>query len=207
MSAAPQNFSRRSHVEVFRMNTENITVENLRRVHVVGTSCSGKTTFAANLASILKVKHIELDALYWLPDWVERPKDEFLSLVEKTAAAGDAWVFDGNYSRARRIVWERATAIIWLNYSFPRTFYRAMNRTVRRVASGEEICAGNRETFRKAFMSRDSILLWVLTSYTEKRGEYTKLLSEAKPNDKEIFIFRQPQQAAEFLRQVRQRNG
>jgi len=187
------------------MNEENFTLENLRRVHVVGTSCSGKTTFAASLASILKVKHIELDALYWLPDWVERPKDEFLSLVEK-AVGGDAWILDGNYSRARAIVWERATAIVWLNYSFPRTFYRAINRTLRRITSGEEICAGNRETFQKAFMSRDSILLWVLTSYLEKRGEYTKLLGEAKPDGKEIFIFRHPKQAKEFLRQVGQKN-
>jgi adenylate kinase family enzyme len=184
------------------MNTENETLEKLRRVTVVGTSCSGKTTFAANLASILEVKHIELDALYWLPDWVERPKDEFLNSVEKETAK-DAWVSDGNYTRAREIVWRRATAIVWLDYSFPRTFYRSLSRTTRRIFSGEEVCAGNRESFRKAFMSRDSILLWVLTSYVEKRAEYTKLLGEAKPGDKEIFIFRHPKQAEEFLRQVR----
>jgi len=188
------------------MDSEEINIENLQRVTVVGTSCSGKTTFARNLASVLNVKHIELDALYWLPDWVERPKDEFLSLVEK-AAGGDAWVLDGNYSRARAIVWERATAIVWLNYSFPRTFYRATNRTMRRIASGEELFSGNRETFQKAFMSRDSILLWVLTSYIEKRSEYTKILGEGKLNDKEIFIFRHPKQAEEFLRQVRQINA
>lgn len=188
------------------MNDPTITLENLRRVVVVGTSCSGKTTFAANLAAILNARHIELDALYWLPDWVERPKQDFLELVEK-AVGGDAWISDGNYTRARAIVWRRATAIVWLDYSFPRTFYRAINRTVRRIATGAEICAGNRETFGKAFMSRDSILLWVLTSYVEKRGEYTKLLGEEKPDDKEIYIFRQPKQAKEFLRQIRQARG
>ena len=145
------------------MIIQPIKLELLKRVSVVGTSCSGKTTFARNLASVLNVKHIELDALYWLPDWVERPKDEFLSLVEK-AAGGDAWVLDGNYSRARLIVWERATAIVWLNYSFPRTFYRSINRTTHRVLSGERIYSGNRETFKKAFMDRDSILFWVLTT-------------------------------------------
>ncbi len=186
------------------MNKENITLENLRRVSVVGTSCSGKSTFAKNLASILNSKHIELDALSWLPDWVERPKDEFLDLVKKAAADDDAWVCDGNYSRARPIVWERATAIVWLDYSFPRTFYQAVNRTTRRVLSGEEICAGNRETFRQSFMSRDSILLWVLTSYSEKRRRYAKILSEDSLRGKEIYIFRQPKQAAEFLRQIKQ---
>jgi len=59
------------------MNTENITLENLRRIAVVGTSCSGKTTFAANLASIVNRKHIELDTIYWLPDWVKDRRTSF----------------------------------------------------------------------------------------------------------------------------------
>lgn len=185
------------------MKTEDVTIANLRRVSVVGTSCSGKTTFAENLASILNVRHIELDALSWLPDWVERPKDEFLDLTRE-AADEEAWIFDGNYSLTRKMVWGRATAIVWLNYSFPRTFYRALNRTTRRVLSGETICAGNRETFKQSFMSRDSILLWVLTSYHEKRRRYSKILQESKIDGKEIYIFRHPQQAKEFLHQIRQ---
>jgi len=185
------------------MTIQPVKLECLRRISVVGTSCSGKTTFAKNLAQILNVKHIELDAINWLPDWVERPKEEFLSLVEK-AADDDAWVFDGNYTRTREIVWRRATTIVWLNYSFPRTFYRAVNRTTRRVFTSERIYSGNRETFGKAFLSRDSILLWVLTTYHEKRRRYSKLLREDKLSEKEIFIFQHPSQAEEFLRQVAQ---
>ena len=185
------------------MIIEPLKLERLRRVSVVGTSCSGKTTFAKNLAQILNAKHIELDAINWLPDWVERPKHEFLNLVEK-ASAGDSWVFDGNYTRTREIVWQRSTAIVWLNYSFPRTLHRAVNRTMRRVVTGERIYAGNRETFGKAFMSRDSILLWVLTTYHKKRRRYTKLLREDNLSDKEIFIFRHPRQAEKFLRQIEQ---
>jgi adenylate kinase family enzyme len=183
------------------MKTEKVKTANLQRVSVVGTSCSGKTTFAKNLAQILKVKYIELDAINWLPDWVERPKEEFLDLVEKEAAS-DAWVFDGNYTRTREIVWGRATAIVWLNYSFPRTFYRAINRTTCRIVTGERVCSGNQETFRQSFMSRDSILLWVLTTYFEKRRRYTKLLREDDLREKEIFVFRHPKESEEFLRQV-----
>jgi adenylate kinase family enzyme len=43
---------------------------DLRRVAVVGTSCAGKTTFAAALAGKLQVPHIELDALHWRAGWV-----------------------------------------------------------------------------------------------------------------------------------------
>jgi adenylate kinase family enzyme len=37
------------------------------RILVVGTSCSGKSTFSRRLASILAIEHVELDALYWGP--------------------------------------------------------------------------------------------------------------------------------------------
>lgn len=91
---------------------------SLKRTVVIGTSCSGKTTFAVNLAQLLRVQHIELDALNWLPDWTERPKEEFRLIVVKAVSA-DEWVADGNYSKTRDIVWSRATAFVWLDYSFP----------------------------------------------------------------------------------------
>lgn len=185
------------------MNAENLKIENLRRVSVVGTSCSGKTTFARRLAGILSSKHVELDAIYWLPDWGERPNDEFLDLVEK-AAARKSWVFDGNYTRTREIVWGRATAIVWLDYSFPLTVYRSLNRTTRRILTGEAMWAGNRETFKMSFMSRESILWWVLTTYHEKRRRYTKLLGEDKLSEKDVFIFRHPAETENFLRRVEQ---
>ncbi len=179
------------------MHAKQFKPESLKRVSVVGTSCSGKTTFAKSLAQILKIKHVQLDAINFLPNWIERPKEEFLDLVEKEAAA-DVWVFDGNYTRTREIVWQRATAIVWLNYSFPRTFYRSLKRTTHRVFSREELYSGNRETFQKAFMSRDSILFWVLKTYHEKRRRYTKLLRKDGQSEKKIFIFEHPKQAENF---------
>ena len=43
----------------------------MQRLVVVGTSGSGKTTVAGQLALILGVPHIELDSLHWEPDWTE----------------------------------------------------------------------------------------------------------------------------------------
>ncbi|MPZ15785.1 MAG: hypothetical protein GEU73_15410 [Chloroflexi bacterium] len=51
---------------------------NLTRVVVVGTSCAGKTTLARRLARILASEHVELDSLYWGPEWTPRP--DFIQL-------------------------------------------------------------------------------------------------------------------------------
>ncbi len=96
----------------------------LERVIIVGTSCCGKTTFSRRLAEILKQPHIELDALYWGPNWVAKPADEFRRLVEN-AVSRDRWVVDGNYGLVRDVIWPKATLVIWLNYDFIVVFRRA----------------------------------------------------------------------------------
>ena len=67
------------------------------RVVVIGTSCSGKTTFARRLAEIIDCPWTELDRLHWLPDWEPRPLDDFRRLVAEKVSQ-DRWVIDGNYS-------------------------------------------------------------------------------------------------------------
>ena len=129
----------------------------LDRVIVVGTSCSGKTTLAKTLAHTLNVPHIEMDAIHWLPDWQARPTEEVRQLTA-AAVAARRWVADGNYSIVRDMLWGRATTLIWLNYSFPVVFGRALWRTTHRIITRQELFSGNRESFRQSFLSRNSIL-------------------------------------------------
>ena len=172
---------------------------DLRRVAVVGTSCSGKSTFAAALAAGLQVPHIELDALHWRADWVPAPREIFRQAVA-TATAADRWVSDGNYSVVRDLVWGRATAVIWLDYSFATVLRRALYRTARRALLREELYSGNRETFRKALLSRDSILWWVVTSYGRQRREYPRLFEHPAFAHLETVAFTGPREADAFLR-------
>ncbi|MFB3098236.1 MAG: AAA family ATPase, partial [Dehalococcoidia bacterium] len=90
---------------------------DLRRIVVVGSSCSGKTTLANSLSEKLGYSHIELDAIHWLPDWVPRPVEEFRKLTS-VVIGEESWVVDGNYSSVRDLVWPRATTLVWLNHPF-----------------------------------------------------------------------------------------
>lgn len=149
-----------------------------QRIIVVGTSCSGKSTLAGEIAGALGYRHIELDALYWLPDWQERDRDEFRAMVSEQVAA-DEWVLAGNYRRlAQDIVWSRGTHLVWLNYSFPLVMQRALRRTLGRALSRKELWPGVRESFRTSFMSRDSILLWVIKTFAKNRAEYRAIFDD-----------------------------
>ena len=151
------------------------TLITLERVVIIGSSCSGKTTMAKHVAAILQVPHIELDALHWLPEWQERPDSEFRELVS-SAVARERWVVDGNYNVVRDVVWQRATTLVWLNHSFPVVFWRAVSGTVIRSIGRRILFSGNKESIRQAFFSRDSMILWVIKTFHDRRRSTREVL-------------------------------
>ncbi len=144
-----------------------------RRINVVGSSGSGKTTFARRLAELKGVPYIEMDALYWRPQWREPSDAEFLPQVAE-AVAGEAWVLDGSYSRTRHIKWPRTEALVFLDLPKAVTVSRVLRRALRRIRSGEELWpgTGNRETVANVFLSRDSIVLWAAKMHGANRQRY-----------------------------------
>ena len=161
------------------------------RIAVVGPSGSGKTTLARALAGRLHLRCVEIDALQWAPDWTPVGEATLRASVEAALASG-RWVADGNYRRLHDLTLERAQFLVWLDYSLPRTVWQLLRRTFRRAARRELLWNGNRETFARAFFSRDSILLWLLRSHSHHRRQYLALLGAGAYPDLEIVRLRSP---------------
>lgn len=172
-----------------------------RRVVVVGTTGSGKTTVARRLAALLGCPHVELDALHWGPRWTPAPREVFRERVRRATAAA-RWVADGNYGQVRDVLWPAADTIVWLDYSLPVILGRLLRRTLRRCLLREELWAGNREDLRTAFLSRDSILLWALRTYRRRRREYPELFRRAEYRHLRVIRLRSPGETESWLRAV-----
>lgn len=113
------------------------------RYLVIGTSGSGKSTFAKKLARKIQASYIELDSHYWGPDWQAVPPEQFRhSVVEATQGA--CWVADGNYSAVRDLLWSRATHVVWLNYGRFTVFSRLLRRTLGHGITRKRLSHGNR---------------------------------------------------------------
>lgn len=148
----------------------------MRRVSVVGAAGSGKSTFAHRLAAVLGVEHVELDALFWGPDWTPRPREDFLADA-RHEIAGDAWVIDGNYSGLQDEIWARADAVVWLDPPRTAVMWRVYRRTLTRALDRSELWpgTGNRQRWRDALApwSKDSIVRFSweqLGRYPERYG-------------------------------------
>ncbi len=151
-----------------------------RRVVVYGPTGSGKTTVAARIAQSLGVSHIELDAIFWLPDWTEKSREEFraevITLLEDYQ---EGWVCDGNYSALRELILPRADTVVWLRLPFRVTFWRLLKRTVSRAWTKEPLWGGtNRESLLQAFFSRDSLLLYAITGRRRHHQKISHSLKE-----------------------------
>ena len=93
------------------------------RIVVVGTTSSGKSTLASQLAEVIGTDYIDLDALHWEPNWVGAKPEVFRERVETATSSRPvlskverAWVVAGNYHVVRDIIWQRAEIIVWLDY-------------------------------------------------------------------------------------------
>ncbi len=180
----------------YKSDENQNAMDSIHRVSVIGTSGSGKTTFAARLARLLAIPHIELDSLHWEPDWVEAPLEIFRGRVDR-ALSGERWVVDGNYSTVRDIVWSRADTVIWLDYALLRIFWRLTWRTLKRVLTRQELWNENRENWRNQF-SKDSIFLWVLTSRPRHHRDYPRLFQEY--SHLRVIRLYSPREAEEWLK-------
>ncbi|EIC86336.1 shikimate kinase [Serratia sp. M24T3] len=173
------------------------------KINVIGTSGSGKSTFARQLAQKLAIPYIEMDALFWQTNWQGSTDEQLFEKLEQ-AIAQPAWVLDGNYRRSQPIKWRDIDLIVWVDYSFGRTLYQAVKRAIMRASSGQELWVGtgNRETFRRSFFSRESIILWTLKTFYKNRKNYQQLMASPTGQRVKFVRIRSHQQAREFVAQI-----
>lgn len=176
-----------------------------RRIHVIGNSCSGKSTLAASLASKLGVPLVELDAINWRPGWVglnETAPAEFERLIGE-ATSGDAWVVAGSYAAfSKRVFWDRLETVVWLDMPLPLLLARVLARSWRRWRSKELLWGTNYENFWRQLMiwrRDDSLIWWIVTQQRPKRRSMLATQADARWAHIRFIRLRSPSEAKKFF--------
>jgi adenylate kinase family enzyme len=104
----------------------------MERILVMGSSGSGKSTFARRLSAITGIPMVSLDALFWKPGWMPSDASEFEQRVAE-AAHEPRWIMDGNYtsSGAGELRRRLADAVVW--FDLPRR--TCMTGIITRIAT------------------------------------------------------------------------
>jgi adenylate kinase family enzyme len=146
------------------------------RIVVVGSSGAGKSALAERLASIVGGPHVELDAMQHGADWAPATSDELRARVD-AATRGERWVADGNYSAVRSLLWERATGLVWIDYSRSVLIRRVVSRSVHRALTRVELWNGNREHWRQ-WNDPEHPIRWAWSTHARLRAEYERAVRD-----------------------------
>jgi len=174
-----------------------------KRIVVIGTTSSGKSTLAQQLATKLNASFIDLDALHWEPNWTGAPLAIFRERVI-SATKAPAWIVAGNYQGVRDLIWPQAEVVIWLDYSLPRIFWQLTRRTFTRWWKHELLWGTNYENLWMHFKlwSDESLYHWLFKTYWRRKREYPEILSQPEHRHLKLLHFKYPRETDTWLRQI-----
>lgn len=102
-------------------------VARSKRILVLGSSGSGKTTFSIRLGQILDIRPIHLDAHFWQPGWVSTPQPEWKAVVSSLVRE-ESWIMDGMYESTLHLRLPAAEAVIMVECSRWTCLWRVIKR-------------------------------------------------------------------------------
>ncbi|KAF2664518.1 hypothetical protein BT63DRAFT_417877 [Microthyrium microscopicum] len=179
----------------------------MNRIVIVGKSGVGKTTLSTTLTHHLSIPTIELDSLFWQPNWTHLATPEMRTAVANSTPPTGQWITDGNYTRyARDILWRRADTLIWLDYPLRIALWRVLKRTVKRVWRGEELWNGNKErtwNHVKGLVNggwRDNLFVGCVRMHWNHRRNFPVWLAEEECLHLRVLRFRKPKDLEVWLR-------
>ncbi len=173
----------------------------MNRIAVVGATGSGKTTLANKAAQRLGIPHVEVDSIYWGPNWTPIPLEDFRRWIDE-ATSGSRWIIDGNYSKVRDLVWGRADTLVWLDYPLWLVFIRLLRRSIPRVFTKQILWNDNHENFQNMFLSRDSLFVWLFHSYARQKKTYPELVMDPMYSHLNFIRLTSPRKADEWLNEL-----
>ena len=183
-----------------RASTKDVL--NARRIVTQGVPGAGKSTAARTWAELKNLHVIDYDNdVLWMPalelPWTTYSTEKQLEWVCRHMETG-AWVMSSCGSKVTDIVYPETDVIVYLDYSPLVTFAQLFKRTMSRSLRGETCCNGNKESFRLSLLSKDSIFLWWLQTWRERR-EQARIM-ETDPNMPPVYRLTHPRQFHTLVR-------
>lgn len=167
----------------------------MKKVVVIGSGGSGKSTFSRQLGASVGLPVIHLDRLFWHAGWVKTPTDEWEEIVRREIEKPE-WIMDGNFGGTREMRMNAADTIILLDLPRWLCLWRIFKRTVKYYGrTRPDMSDGCSEGADLEF------ILWVWNYRNDSRKRALDELDRLE--EKEIIILKSRKEVSDFLGSTR----
>ena len=102
------------------------------RIWIIGPMGSGKSFLADKLSERLKIKHYDLDDIFWLKKYTKERTKKYIEQKLKTICSRKKWIIEGVYNKSwtKRAI-KNSELVIWLDMSHKLLAWRIITRYLR----------------------------------------------------------------------------
>jgi adenylate kinase family enzyme len=167
----------------------------LKRVMIIGSSGSGKTTVALKMAEKLSLPLIHLDYHFWKANWEVPSDDEWRNKLQNLVQE-DKWIMDGNFTSSLDIRLNRADTIVFVDLPRFIRIFRVIKRWYNnRNSNRPDLPQGCKEQI-------DMKLLKSVWNFGKKRKPEIINTLEQHKGDKNIFILKSSNDIERFIKNL-----
>jgi adenylate kinase family enzyme len=165
-----------------------------KKIYILGSSASGKTTLANKISEILKIKTYDLDDIFWYKKYtkkrnIEKRKEKLKQLIK----GKKKWILEGIYTDWSEKAIKNADLIIFLDIPKYLLSWRVFKRYIIRKRKGDE-------TLKSCFN-----LIKYVRGYKKRKDAfgYEAHKKIAKGHKKEAIILKNSKEINKFLESLK----
>jgi adenylate kinase family enzyme len=99
----------------------------MNKIVIIGSPGAGKSTLARKLYSILNIKVVHLDRIFWQPGWKEKPRGTRIDILQERVRIKQ-WIIEGTYLSSSEPRLNAADTIIFLDIAPSLCLWRIFKR-------------------------------------------------------------------------------
>jgi adenylate kinase family enzyme len=168
-----------------------------KRTIIFGSTGVGKSTMVRRIAEEFSLPVIDIDSLRRDAGKSATPEETFSNLVTESVK-GNAWIIDGSYNSVQDIIWPRAEAIVWLDFSFWVFLSRLVKRSLYRIFIRKKSERPVKGRYQPASERASNYLRAIFTG-SQRRKRYFATLYNFKNAHLHIIRLSSPEEATIWL--------
>lgn len=161
------------------------------KIYIIGGPGSGKTFLSKKLSEKLKIKHYDLDDIFWIKKYSQKRDEKERVILVNNLLKNKNWIIEGVYtSKWANKIYKQASLVILLDIKLPTLIYNLFKRYI------------TNKDYRKSTSVKGTLELFAFAKrYRSKKYEkghhkHLKLIKQYKPN---LVIIKNKKQLKEFV--------